>query len=228
MFLTFCKSPSLSLLLQQHMDPTDIVLVPYEVDRLAIFVICVIAASLGLEIATASFLTVVPSLFREWLATTALFCMAAVVCGTPPTRDVYHTFWACSYVSTLVIILSGRTSHNQNPGGWHSRLVLPLLPGSQKKAKERWLFDAQLLSVCQVHATGFVTIPFQVLRLYDWGSQIQRWPLPILLGSTYGFVLGSIVGCILIVLIRYRPTIAGCYQSWTMRSTDASISKHQD
>ena len=183
----------------------------------------------------------VPSLSLEWLQTTALFWMAAVVCGTPPTREVYHTGLACSYLATLVIICSlpaaGGTGidKGQKPSTgkntwWHARLVLPVLPGVKKKlnSMERLSFDVTLLSVCQVHATVFVTIPFQVLRLYDWGSQIQRWPLPMILGSTYGFVLGSIFGCAGISLMHCSPTVVGWYQLWTTTSNDVSLSQHQD
>mmetsp|Transcript_19222 Transcript_19222/g.28795 ORF Transcript_19222/g.28795 Transcript_19222/m.28795 type:complete len:291 (-) Transcript_19222:94-966(-) len=45
-----------------------------------------------------------------------------------------------------------------------------------------------------MYVTIFVTVPFQILNILDHGMQIQRWPLPILLGCTIGHCLGSIIG----------------------------------
>jgi hypothetical protein len=38
------------------------------------------------------------------------------------------------------------------------------------------------------------SVPFSVVTILDAGMQIQRWPLPILLGTTYGYVIGTFVG----------------------------------
>ena len=40
------------------------------------------------------------------------------------------------------------------------------------------------------------TILFQILLLYDRGYQIQRYPIPIILGCTIGWIVGTCVGTI--------------------------------
>jgi hypothetical protein len=41
-----------------------------------------------------------------------------------------------------------------------------------------------------------LTIVVSILRLYDRGWQVQRWPTPIVLGATYGWVGGVMIGTI--------------------------------
>ena len=53
-----------------------------------------------------------------------------------------------------------------------------------------------------------VTIPCCILRVYDRGWQIQRWPVPLIVGSTYGWALGLCVGtmlCCSVAKRRKRP-----------------------
>ena len=200
------------------MDPTDIVLVPFDLQRLAIYVSATTVSSLLLS---GSFS--VSNLLR-WIQATVAFWIMAVVCGSPPTREAYHTAIACAYLATLTVLLPTTPSFTNplsNTSWWQSRLALP-----PKKSPE---FYSQLLSTCQIHATLFLTVPFLVLRLYDWGSQIQRWPLPILLGSTYGFGLGSILGSLLIMTLSYSPRLQGWYDDWTRASTmPIDDNPHQD
>lgn len=40
-------------------------------------------------------------------------------------------------------------------------------------------------------ATLFGTSIFSILSILDWGSQIQRWPVPMILGATVGHVCGT-------------------------------------
>ncbi len=47
-----------------------------------------------------------------------------------------------------------------------------------------------------MYSTILVAIPFQILNILDHGEQIQRWPMPIILGSTIGHCLGCSVGFI--------------------------------
>ena len=39
----------------------------------------------------------------------------------------------------------------------------------------------------------FILIPCMILRILDHGMQIQRWPIPVLIGITAGFTLGNIL-----------------------------------
>jgi hypothetical protein len=51
-----------------------------------------------------------------------------------------------------------------------------------------------MMNTCRFYATLLITIPFQILQILDSGLQVQRWPIPLLLGSTVGWVVGNIVG----------------------------------
>lgn len=42
-------------------------------------------------------------------------------------------------------------------------------------------------------------VVFQILRLYDRGWQVQRWPVPVILGSTIGWTVGAFVGALWIL-----------------------------
>ncbi len=49
-----------------------------------------------------------------------------------------------------------------------------------------------------MYVTIFTTVPFQILNILDHGKQIQRWPLPIVLGCTIGHCIGSILGLVVV------------------------------
>jgi hypothetical protein len=56
-----------------------------------------------------------------------------------------------------------------------------------------------------VYGCTITTILFQILRLFDHGYQIQRYPIPIIFGCTIGWMLGTWIGMIrcFFVLKRY-------------------------
>jgi hypothetical protein len=62
----------------------------------------------------------------------------------------------------------------------------------------------EIIGLCQFYGTWLVCIPCQILQILDWGIQIQRWPLPIVLGCTIGWVLGNVIGCLWIVISRRK------------------------
>jgi hypothetical protein len=53
-----------------------------------------------------------------------------------------------------------------------------------------------ILSQTIVYTCWICTVPVQILLLYDRGYQIQRYPVPIILGSTIGWILGVLLGTI--------------------------------
>lgn len=184
------------------MDPTDIVLVPFDLQRLASYVAATsCTGSLASPWAHSN-----SSSLQKWAQATIVFWIMAVVCGTPPTREIYHTALASAYLATLTVLLPVTAT-----------TTTAAVQGRKKNNKS--LDAQQLLATCQVHATLFLTVPFQVLRLYDWGSQIQRWPLPILLGSTYGYVAGSVLGGVLLVALHYSPRFRQWFDHWTLLSS---------
>ena len=57
------------------------------------------------------------------------------------------------------------------------------------------------MNSCIVYSTCGITIPFMILNILDHGNQLQRWPVPILVGALVGHVVG---GLIAIVVGWYR------------------------
>jgi len=230
------------------MDPTDIVLVPIDLHSLTIFVSHVTLVGFFGSLAVTSSTTtrhggpkVLLSLLGQWIVVALTIWFVSVVCGTPPTQTVRQTVWASGYMATLLVLfttitnpqpqssrsdsLKSNTTNASLLDGRHLQRILGLPIFDKENLHD---FYTNLMATCQAHATAFVTVPFAVLRLYDWGSQIQRWPLPMILGSTYGFVAGSLLGSILVVILHVSPTMQQCYQNWTTCSTSIVNNKHQD
>eukprot|EP00540_Astrosyne_radiata_P023621 CAMPEP_0116867734 /NCGR_PEP_ID=MMETSP0418-20121206/26787_1 /TAXON_ID=1158023 /ORGANISM="Astrosyne radiata, Strain 13vi08-1A" /LENGTH=121 /DNA_ID=CAMNT_0004503589 /DNA_START=214 /DNA_END=576 /DNA_ORIENTATION=- len=107
-------------------------------------------------------------LIRLILAT-LLMSAAFVLCGASPTKNVIHTLLSAWYMVTLLLMGSSQTSD----GDWLSNKNVSMPQGK--------------LSRCRVYGTILIAIPFQLLHILDWGAQIQRWPLPILIGCTTGW-----------------------------------------
>lgn len=61
-----------------------------------------------------------------------------------------------------------------------------------------------ILASSRMHGTLLVAIPFQILHILDWGAQVQRWPLPVIIGCTYGWIVGTLGGLVLIKLQSRR------------------------
>jgi putative effector of murein hydrolase len=57
-------------------------------------------------------------------------------------------------------------------------------------AEEQQHLLAKIMFYCCVA----FTVPLQILLLYDRGWQVQRWPVPVIVGSTIGWVVGLCLG----------------------------------
>jgi len=63
---------------------------------------------------------------------------------------------------------------------------------------------SDLLSSCRLYMTLAFLIPFSILSVLDHGDQKQRWPVPVLMGGTYGFAFGSIAGLFLAYFVAKK------------------------
>ena len=77
----------------------------------------------------------------------------------------------------------------------------PLIPGTASLE----LRQQCILSQTIVYACWMGTIPAQILLLYDRGYQVQRFPIPILLGCTIGWIIGLLYGTVRAGLYDDRP-----------------------
>lgn len=182
---------------QRQLDPTQIVVIPYDLNRLFLFVACSVFARVMLRPQQQS---LVKQLLR--LGTdTAVAAAAMVLCGASPTSDLAHTACAAAYLALLATtdppsILSS-APHPPSTGGEDpaslsllQRLSQPVtvsLPSDDGPDPRR------SYGAIVAHCVVGLNIPFSILRLYDRGWQWQRWPVPVVVASTYGWVLGTIL-----------------------------------
>lgn len=163
---------------EQQLDPTEIVLIPYQQRRLATYVSWTVVAAL-----LSSPQTILNRMKLLWNWTIVMFGIM-ILCGASPTENLAHTGWASLYFVTLAATEPPLFSVSLSS-------LLPRLTTMQQSFSQQ-----DKLAAGTTNATVFLTILFQILRLYDRGWQAQRWPIPVILGSTYGWVLGSLGGTV--------------------------------
>lgn len=172
------------------MDPTEIISIPFPAETLGFFV--------GM-VSIVMFLVSVKwwepwKLFSETkdyvlFATLAFFAMT--LCGVNPSKDPLHTMWCTVYVSTLAWLSPGSSSPKIE--SFRSRLL-------RRTRVDSTMSRDDIMASCRCLSTLLVSIPFQVLHILDWGAQIQRWPLPIIIGCTVGWVVGTTLGSLISIV----------------------------
>jgi hypothetical protein len=211
------------------MDPTEMVLVPYDLQRLGIYVLGTTFFSI-ITTSDNDLIFIKTILIVQW---TAICLVAMIICGASWHEHVWHSLAAALHVVTLAswdpspIFFAHQAAKKSRPRGsggrsyrentapatttaparfidqyqYHNRLFLErfsLEPASQRRqgARREWL-----LATIIAHCVMAVTIPMQILRLYDWGMQIQRWPVPTILGASIGWAMALILGTPLLLLL---------------------------
>jgi len=158
----------------QQLDPTEIVAIPYDLQRLTIYVLGTLVAATFLP--QHGFRNL-PDVLGISVVVFGLF----LLCGASPIYHLLHTALAALYLTTLsswAIQTSGMKTY------------LPLR--QQFLQHLRGPSSTSSLYVTTTQSTLAMTIVFQILLLYDRGWQAQRWPVPIVLGSSLGWMLGTL------------------------------------
>lgn len=178
------------------MDPTEIVLVPYNLQRLLLFVTLTVLLLLCVIHPVRSW----PAALGHLILLSTICFGLFILCGASPYENVLHTALASTYfvtlgwsvtpifeASTTVSSMSWYEQFRRNLQIWrndhNSTMTLP-------QKQQSYLQKIVLLSCIAC------TIPLQVLLLFDRGWQWQRWPIPVILGSTFGYVGGTILASI--------------------------------
>jgi hypothetical protein len=65
-------------------------------------------------------------------------------------------------------------------------------------------------------------IPFQILTVLDRGLQIQSWPLRVILGKAYGYVMGSLIG----IVFRYYERLDSEKQNGDCEKSKYTVRRH--
>jgi hypothetical protein len=179
---------------ERQLDPTQIVVIPYDVNRLFLFVAC----SVFVRVLLRPQHSLVQQLLRLGMDT-AVAAATMILCGASPAADLAHTVCAAAYLALLATadppsLLSSAGGEDSASPSLLQRLSQPLaLPPRADDGPGRRRYDGAIVAHCVVG----LNIPFSILRLYDRGWQWQRWPVPVVVASTYGWVLGTILGVML-------------------------------
>jgi hypothetical protein len=88
----------------------------------------------------------------------------------------------------------------------YSRLQL-LVRGTRPKQRQRGATASSTqqqqrqdkVAMAVAHCVAACLIPCQILLLYDAGWQVQRWPVPVIMASTSGWVIGLVVGTLVAI-----------------------------
>ena len=181
------------------MDPTEIIDIPLSTPRLLLLVVPILLPLLVEAVVVGNGghhgITTLSRLV-QWTLT--LFA-AMILCGASPTHTLGPTALAALYLASLL---------GWDPlvglGDWHPLLLLVddprrrrEVPHHQDDHNHKATHTTSSSSLVRMQATLGMTIVFQILLLYDRGWQVQRWPLPTLLGSTIGWTLGVVLEMIL-------------------------------
>ena len=107
---------------------------------------------------------------------TGLMFVVLGLCGNALVENWQHSTCAALYISALLCtnLTENRTSNIFEELAFYDQ--------------------SNLLLHCRLYCTLAFIISCCILSILDHGYQLQRWPLPILLGATYGHTVGSIIG----------------------------------
>lgn len=149
--------------LKEHMDPSEIAATPFQIANVASFTMFPVVVMLIFWLAKAPqhFSKNMLTLLKLSLTTYALLAL----CGDNMTKHWKHSILSAIYIGALLTSTSnGKTSKN----------IMEEMPFTD---------FSDLLASSRLYGMLLFSIPFQVLSVLDRGVQIQRWPLPILLGG---------------------------------------------
>lgn len=161
----------------QHMDPSEIIGIPFPLTNVTVFTMLPVSVLM-------IFWTVVDPATVGWkllsfIKVSGLIVVLFALCGNNLVDTWQHSITAALYLATLICTnLSEKRTSN----------ILEELP----------FYDhSDLLATSRLYMTIAFLIPFSILSVLDHGHQNQRWPIPVLMGGTYGFVFGSLAGLFL-------------------------------
>lgn len=156
------------------MDPSEIIKIPFPQKRLTNFTMApvVFIMLIWLRYSPDRLTSRILSLVKLTILTYGLFGL----CGSNIVENAGHSVTAALYVAAL----ASTTSSGE--------------PTSRIAEELPFMDSSNLLAFCRLYGMILTSIPFQVVNILDAGLQIQRWPLTIIIGVTYGYVIGTFVG----------------------------------
>jgi len=147
--------------------------------------------------------------------------LLCVLSGASPLEHVPHTVLASIYVSVLAFgppffhpgffdsslglfrLLAG-TETPSSADGDDSNLAPPNPAPAPVKSRGFALKPREVVDRWAMLGVFAGNVPSSILLVLDHGSQIQRWPVPLILGSSIGFGIGSCLGVLLCIFGRFQ------------------------
>ena len=213
---------------ERQMDPTEIVAVPYDLGRLFLYVAVVaLGATAVCEPDPRAWPRALGMLARRSAALLGLF----VLCGAPPRADILaHTMLAAVCLAALgwcdaPVFAAAAAPLGDDPAHpppslfeqFQQRLRARHVHHSTLPRQQR---QQRLLQTIVLYSCTACTIPMQILLLYDRGWQLQRWPIPVILGSTVGWIGGTVLGTL--VLATSNTALDRLFGAKKLEDPDAS------
>lgn len=199
------------------LDPIDIISAPLDTNQIARTTMMAVSSTLFLSSvsqvigkeysrlsAMKKLITALKSLiFRGFFLATLGFGLVilvlAIIGGAPPVENIVLTALASVYTACIAFaptFMSCRPSESSI-----GRLFKKLVCGSVASEEQQTVFE-QILRF-SLYGVLFGVMFSMVLLTFDWGAQIQRWPVPFLLGSTFGHVAGVAVAFMWEICVKY-------------------------
>jgi len=199
------------------LDPIDIISAPLDTNQIARTTIMAVSSTLFFssvsqiigkqdsDLHTIRKLVMVlkKTIFRGFFLATLGFGLVVLVCaivgGAPPVENMKLTALASVYTACLAfapIFMSCMPS-----GSSIERIFMRLVCGSVASEKENTVFEQMLRF--SLYGVLFGVMFSMVLLTLDWGAQSQRWPVPFMLGSTFGHVTGAAIALIWEFCVKY-------------------------
>jgi len=133
-------------------------------------------------------------------ALTIILFFISILCGASPFVNVHHSLLACFYLATLGFGYIQPKADESIQTAIKRVIVGPdysELPYIDCLVNE--------MNGCIMYSVlGVMTVPFMILTVLDGGFQIQRWPLPMILGTFCGHMIGITVGTLVGIYRLYR------------------------
>jgi hypothetical protein len=190
------------------LDPTEIIAVPFPLESLGYYVGITFTMFFLVSIQWWNPMILMKEVINILLGTLVSFSVL-LLCGADPMKNTSHTLWSSLYLMTLVwlnpfsiITVSDDSSTD----------YLYLLLDISQHPKD-------VVASSRLYGTLLVAIPVQLLNILDWGSQVQRWPLPVLIGSTYGWIVGTIVGVVIQMITTRKSSLSASKDNHAVKKT---------
>lgn len=181
------------------MDPIDIVKVPYDITHLVSYVtLTCIGVGIGCTYGTT--LANIKAHFNDSMVLSMFFFVVFIVAGAPTSSKLIHTVFAALYTAVLCTSsfecdVSPRKRMIDDMfctrSSSRSRIIALLFCFPNEQCRD--LIARHVSYACLV-----VSLQMQIILLYDRGWQIQRWPAPVVIGSTLGWLFGHLTAAMMI------------------------------